>query len=66
MGIQQYPQEEVFGISESNLDEYFYVEGSSFLNATEVKTVKCTQRGWRVNQTIITQAQVQEWSKNND
>ena len=68
LGIEQYPQKLncVFGISESDLGQYIYVDGSSFLNLQEIKTVKCIRQGWRANKAIITPAQVKEWRKENE
>ncbi|MBI1242271.1 MAG: nucleotide exchange factor GrpE [Nostoc sp. RI_552] len=59
LGIESYPQslQESFTISELELAKYTYV-GTPFTK--EKKKVKCIQKGWKVNDKVITPAKVKE------
>jgi molecular chaperone GrpE (heat shock protein) len=62
LGIETYPKslKSKFEISQVDLAEYAYIEGTPFTNEQEIKTVKCIQQGWRVGETVITPAKVRE------
>ncbi len=66
LGIENYPKSltESFTISQIDLAKYAYVEGTPFTEETEIKQVKCIQKGWKVNDQIITPAQVKELTAN--
>lgn len=49
-----------FTITGEQLGEYNYISGSSFTNNQDCKQVRCIRQGWRINEQIITPAQVEE------
>lgn len=66
LGIETYPKslKDSFTISQVDLAKYAYVGGTPFTNYTEIKQVQCIQKGWKVNDNIITPAKVQELTDN--
>ncbi|MEC4817791.1 MAG: nucleotide exchange factor GrpE, partial [Scytonema sp. PMC 1069.18] len=62
LGIEAYPKsvKNSFEISQVDLSEYAYIEGTPFMSEHEIKKVECIQQGWRVKETVITPAKVRE------
>lgn len=62
LNITPYPSniEATFKLETQQMGEYIYVEGSSFVNSQDVKTVRCIRPGWRVGEEIVTPAPVKE------
>ncbi|WP_414530754.1 hypothetical protein [Nodularia chucula] len=61
LGIESYPKsvKGSFKISQIDLRKYAYI-GNPFSDETEIKEVECIQTGWKVNNTVITPAQIKE------
>ncbi|GEM_PF-2752739 len=51
-----------FTITGEQLGEYNYISGSPFNHNQDCKQVRCLRQGWRINEQIITPAQVEEVS----
>lgn len=62
LGIESYPKfkKNSFEISQLDLCEYSYIEGTPFNSDAEIKKVECTHQGWRIGETVITPAKVKE------
>lgn len=65
LNITSFPEDlhQIFRLRGEDLNQYSYIEGSTFATPEDEKTVSCVRYGWQVGSEIITPAQVKESSQ---